>query len=179
MIRGKNKVHVDYGAPDIYKHYCKVTGNPHKLIQSELTEITKEFYSRIMQLLIYDAFEYAFPRKLGNLRIVKYKNKIKLNPDGTLDKRRLRVDWKKTRHLWKELYPGLTDAELLNIPNKKKVYHENKHTDGYNLKLWWDKSTTYVTNYTAYSLKVSRTNLRDLAKALKREDVELNYYTYE
>lgn len=177
MNRGKNKVVIDYSSPDIYKYYCNKTGNPHKLSQKQFTEITKQFFSEVIDMLIFDNIEFTFPKRLGNLRIIKYKNKVKLNEDGTLDKRKLRPNWKATRELWRKMYPGMSWEQIVAISDKKMVFHENKHTDGYNLKWYWDRTTCLVPNYTAYSLEIARRNDRRLAEALKNEENELNYYT--
>lgn len=179
MKRGSNKIQIDFSAPDIYKHYVDTTGNPKKLSQKQYTTITKEFFETVTDMMIFDNIEFTFPKRLGNIRILKYKTKIKLNSEGKLDKRVLRPDWGKTRKLWKKEYPDKTWEEIVQIKNKPVVFHENKHTEGFSHMWKWDRTTCNVPNYVAYSLEISRHNDRKLAKALKNEDNELDFYTCE
>lgn len=177
MTRSKNKISVEYSSPDIYKYYCDTYGNPKELSQKQYTTITKEFFSKIIDMMIFDNIEFTFPRRLGNVRIVRFKNKLCLNTYGTLDKRRLRPDWKRTKDMWERLYPGKTWDEVVSIKGKPMVFHENKHTEGYSHIWKWDKTTCNVINHTAYSLEIARKNDRRLAAALQDDNNELNFYT--
>ena len=177
MTRGKNKFHSDFSSPDIFKYYCEEAGNKKGLTQKQFTTITKEFFAEVINLLIYDNIEFTFPGRLGNLRVLKFRNKFKLNKEGNLDKRKLRPNWKATKDLWKKIYAGKSWEEITALDNKPIVFHENKHSDGYNFKWYWDKLTCTVPNHTAYSIDISRKNDRKLAKALQDEDNDLNYYT--
>lgn len=120
---------------------------------------------------------FYFPDRLGCLKVVQFKQKIKLLDNGTLDKRRLRANWKATKELWSRLYPDKSWKEIVAIKDKPIVYHENKHSSGLNYRWRWDKSTAYVKNCTVYRLNISRTNDRKLAKALKNRDLNLYYST--
>jgi len=172
------KLVTDYGAEDIFKFYCKKTGNPKKLTQTQFSNITKQFFSKIIDCLIFKGIEFNLPYKLGNIRIRKSKINIKLDKSGNVDKRRMAPDWKATKELWKNIYPGKTLKELKSVPNKKMVYHLNRHTDGYVHKWHWDKTTCIVRNSSGYSLEMVRSADRKLAKALKDEDITLDYSIY-
>lgn len=177
MNRGLNKIPVDYSTPDIIKYYNKKTGNPRKLSQKQFSTITKDFFSQIIQMIIFENIEFTMPNRMGSVRVIKSKQKIKLTPDGKLDKRKLRPNWGATRKLWKQEYPTLSWEEIIKLDNKRIIFHENKHTEGYKHRWCWDKSTCAVSNITAYKLDIARVNDRKLAKALKNEDNELNFYT--
>jgi len=176
MNKGKNVIKIDFSTPHIYKHYCKKTKNPKKLAQREFSIITKDFFSQIIHMIIFENIEFTIPNRMGSVRIVKSKQKVKLTPDGKLDKRKLRPNWGATRLLWKEIYPDLVWDEIIKIPNKRIIFHENKHTEGYKHRWFWDKTTCAVNNISAYKLDISRHNDRTMAQALKNEDNELNFY---
>ena len=125
------KLVTDYGALDIYKYYCKKTGNPRNLTQAEYSAITKQFFAKIFDELIFKGREFTMPNRLGNLRVRKYKNRPKLDKNGKLDKRSLAPNWKATKQLWAEQYPGKTLQELKEIKHKQVIFYMNKHTDGY------------------------------------------------
>lgn len=176
MYKSKNKVQIDFGAPDIYKYYCEKTGNPLKLSQKQFTKITKNFFEVTTDKMMLENFEMVFPKRLGNLRIVKEKYKVKLTPEGDLDKRKLKVDYAATKKMWREEYPDKTMEEIFTIPQKPVIYHQNKHTNGYICKWYWDKRTCMVRNATYYKFSSARAVKRKLAKLLKNTELNLNFY---
>lgn len=171
----KEKIKADYKSGDIYKKYLSTTKSKNPVVRTIFVKILKEFFGGVVEDLIYKGSEFSFPYKLGTLRIRKSKVKLKLDANGNIDKRRLRPDWGSTRKLWKSKYPNLSWEEIKNIKNKPILYHENKHSDRWQHTWYWNRSTCVVKNSTAYSLDMSRDNDRYLAKALKRDDVALDY----
>jgi len=172
------KLRTDYGAIDIYRHYCKTTGNPRNLTQLEYSNITKKFYTKILDELIMKGIEFNFPQRLGNLRIRKVKRTPQLNRYGNVDKRYLAPNWGACKKLWATMYPGKSVTELKEIKNKPIIYHMNRHTDGYRHSWHWDKSTCIAKNSSGYSIEVVRTADRRLAKALQDEELHLDYSLY-
>jgi len=171
----KKKIKAEYRSDAIYKTYCKRTNNPKKVSKTVYLNILKDFFSGVTDILILKGAEFTMPFRLGSIRIKKSKVPIRITPDGKLDKRRLRPDWNKCRALWKELYPDKSWKEVVAIKDKPMRYHENKHTDRWQHSWYWDKSTCLVKNNTAYSIDITRSNDRKLAKTLKREDLRLDY----
>lgn len=169
------KLRTDFGATDIYKFYCKTTGNPLNLSMAELTQINKEFYEAKISELILKGNEFAMPHLLGGLRVARYKMKIKMNKDGKLDKRRLAPNWIATKRLWAEQYPGLTPSELKLIKGKQIIYHTNRHTDGFTHKWYWDRSTCIAKNSSGYTIEICRAVDRKLAKYLQDEELNLDF----
>jgi len=169
------KIKTDYNSYTIYKKYCEDTGNPRKLSKKQYSGILKEFFKKIIDSMIMQAVEFTFPHRLGNLRIKKTKIKIKLDNKGNLDKSRLAPDWGACRKLWAKEYPGKSLKEIKEIKDKPMIYHTNRHTDGYRHKWHWDKTTCLVKNNSAYSLEMCRAVDRKLAKALKDENLSLDY----
>jgi len=172
----KDKLVSDYTSVEIYRFFIKKYG---KVIGKKLfTDILREFFSKIVDMLIFEGKELTMPHKLGNIRIRKNKVKVLLDKNGNVDKRRLAPDWGATRRMWKRIYPDKSWDEILAVPNKSMVYHENKHSDRYQHKWHWDKSTCLVKNNSAYSINMARGNDRKLAKALKEEGYKLDYSIY-
>lgn len=177
MYKGKNKIQIDYATEDIFKFYCKTTGNPKDITQKVFTAIIKDFFDIVIDKMITDNFEMTLPKRLGNFRIIKKLYKPKLTPTGELDKRSLIIDFKATREMWKKLYPDKSWEEILKIENKPNIYNQNKHTDGYLCKWHWDRRTCLVKNATYYKFDVCRTKDRKLAKVLKSKALNIDFYT--
>lgn len=158
----------DYGIGDAYKFYKKKYNSEKTVSNSEFSIICKDFNKRISNLIIYENFSFLLPFRLGRIRIRKYKPKTYLQKDGTLDKTRLRPDWNATNRLWAQNPEAKKE--------KKLVYHLNEHTNGYQHRWFWEKLTSNVPNNSAYSFIPSRSNKRTLAKVLKNEELEIDYF---
>lgn len=152
-----------YGLKDIYAYYKKNSKNP---VSSTLFREVWQDFANVITDDIVNGRDFLMPFRIGVLGIRKHKIRVKLNPDGTIDKRYLRPDWKATNELWER------DQEAKK--NKQLVFHLNKHFGGFNCKWFWDKSTCMLINQSAYSLVMSRENKRKLAKAIFSGEVD--YY---
>ena len=160
----KHKTH--FGIRDAYMYYKDTSDTP--IDYNIFTSICKDFYKELAKMLIFNTFEFRIPYRLGRLRIRKYKPKLKINPDGSLDKSKLFVDFGSTNKLW------LENEEAKK--NKKLVYHLNDHSNGYQHRWFWEKRTTNIPNHSAYCFLPSRLNKRTLAKALKDEDTDIDFF---
>ena len=156
----------NYGIKDIYKYYKSYSDLP--VSYKVFTSVWKEFIDKVTSDIVEGGKDFTMPFRLGSVGIRKQKIKVKMNDDGTIDKRYLRPDWKATKELWQK------DENAKK--RKQLVFHLNKHFNGYNAKWFWDKSTCSVTNQTAYSLTMTRDNKRKLAKAIFDEELEVDYY---
>src|SRR6056297_2753989 len=147
--RGKRKMIANYAIRDLYKYYKQNHDNPvsYKEFKRYLIFIT----SYIMHNILYEKMEFVSPKRVGNFRIRRMKNKIKVDENNEVQTNYLKPDWKKCWELWHEKYPDLSDEEIAKIPNKEKIYHLNNHSDGYYNKFYWDKLTCNIRNHTAYS----------------------------
>lgn len=163
---GKHKHTIDVGNPEIFKHYCKVTGNPHNLTQGKYFEIFDMYIDYVKHLMVYNSFKFTMPYRLGTVAIYGYKVKIKLMPDGSLDKRNLRIDWNATKKYWAEIYPNKTPQELKLIKNKPKLYHTNKHSDGKRYRIQWIRTTATFRFKMHYNVKPLRQFVRFIAHAI-------------
>ena len=142
---------------------------------STYCSVIREFNSKLVNGLICETLEFKIPFRMGKFRIKKFKQKIKLDSNGDVDKKNLPVDWEKTKEMWRKIYPELTKSEIEAIPKKKVIYHLNEHTAGYRCILFWDRINCNVINNRVYSATFTFTNRRKLAYMLKT-DCKINYY---
>lgn len=162
----KNRLPTHCRLDDAYNLYKQLSENP--VDKSTYSRIVRKVNKHVTDKMIFENFEVNLPNRLGSVRIKKKKIKVGLNPDGSLNKIMLRPDWDATMRLWEK------DPEAKK--QKKLVYHLNRHTDGYNHYFYWDKYTCNVPNNTAYSLTMTRSIKRKLAKVLKEDKVKVDYY---
>ncbi len=125
-----------YKQGDIYNHYKERGG---KLTQGEFGRICRLFNAKVYDKMIKDGFDFRIPYKLGNLGIMSFKPKIKVE-DGKIVRNNFPIDWRRTRELWKEMYTEEQMKDLKNVKNKPLVYYENDHSDGYRMIVRWDRS---------------------------------------
>ena len=162
----EKKSSIKYGIREAYKYYKLYRENP--VSYKQFRAIWNTFIDKVTTSIVEEGKDFSMPYRLGGVGVRKRKIIVKLNPDGTIDKRSLRPDWNATRQLWAK------DPEAKE--QKTLVFHLNKHFNGYNAKWHWDKTTCIVTNQTAYSLTMSRDNKRKLSAAIFDEDIEVDYY---
>jgi len=169
--RGAGKVEVHYGRPDMYKHYLKsVVGEPTRfqLTYSAYSKILNKFNKDISSLIMEKSFEYILPKRLGIIRIKKYKPVLKLDDKGNLTTKYLPVDWKATRELWE------TDAQAKE--DHKRVYFLNNHSDGYRYLWYYSTYRSALPNKSLYRFIPSRDNKRNLCKLIKDPTFKGDYY---
>lgn len=136
------------GLPEFYKYYidkyCAYMRGKKKYINREdpfylehivFTGIIKDFNREIRDMMVYDAFKFTMPSRLGELSIGKVKPILKINEDGSLDNR-FPIDRKATKELW--------DSDPEAEKRQQYIYHTNYHSDGFVAKLVYDK---YIANY--------------------------------
>ena len=154
------------GLKSIYRFY-KQNATKQTVAPSVFKRVWTTFITEILKDIMLGGKDFSMP-SLGTIGIRKQKVIVVMTPEGDIDKRYLRPDWKATKELWKR------DPEAKK--NKQLVFHLNKHFNGFNCKWFWDKSTCSVPNNSAYSLTMTRENKRELAKVINDEDIEVDYY---
>lgn len=175
---GAWKYKSDYTLKDIYNFYTE--RQQASLSYKIWREILLKFNKAIMYHIIYEHGQLVLPKRLGTLRIKKRKKILAVNEDGSINKNRLKADWKKTKLMWEKKYPGRTEEEINNIPVEEKgiIYALNENTEGYTFRFYWDRKTSNVLHQSYYSFKAVRNYNRELAKAL-RTNPELQYCYFE
>jgi hypothetical protein len=176
LQRNKNKNVVNFKSDDIYKFYKKNYSETNTIVSKAVfMNIIKEFNDEIFNYMIYSNMEFYMPARLGTMFLKSSEVTYELNEDGTINKSSLRVDYKKTLELWKKEYPELSLEEIKKIPDRKRVYHLNEHTDGKRVYVHWNRLTCEVRNKKAYRFLATRTNKRKIANAVKTIS-NLKYY---
>jgi len=175
---GPRKYKSDYVLREVYAFYA--TKQPDPVSYKIWKELILKYNQAMMHHIIYDHSEWVLPKRLGTLRVKKKKKVLAVKEDGTIDKNRLKADWKKTKLMWEKKYPGKTEEEINLIPIEEKgiIYILNEHTEGYTFKFYWDRKASNVPQQNYYSFKVIRKYNRELAKALDTNP-ELQYYYFE
>lgn len=169
--KGKRKIIADYKSADIYNHYKDKVGG--KALPKEVFwRVWKEFVEARMKMVIYDNLEFYLPYRLGSLRVRVGQKALRIDKNGNL---KYAIDYGASVKLWKEMYPDLTIEEIKKIPNKKKVYFTNEHTDGKILYWYWDKITCNFKNKSAYKIELIREWKRMLAHRVKKVK-KIDYY---
>lgn len=175
------KLKEKYGLREIYKYYKskftdKEVNSSAVVSYKTYSNILKDFNKEMIRLIIEEGVEFKLPARMGYLRIRKYKKKIRINDDGSVNTRSLKVNWSESIKLWHREYPDKTMQELKQISGKPLVYHLNEHTDGNNYLFYWNKKGSNAKNRGIYSVILTNVNNRYLAKVLKDENKTVEYY---
>lgn len=146
----ERKYKITKSTPDIYNFYTTKFKDPldYKLFCTLFYELNKS----ISNLIITKSFEYRLPFRLGHLRILKRKLRLKVK-DGKIDINKNMVDWEATFDYWEEKYGTREKKVLKTIKDKKRIYQLNEHTDGDIMSWYWDKDLCNIPNNTVYKFK--------------------------
>lgn len=112
-----------------------------KIDKSTYININKEFFEELFKKIVIERKRFTLPLNLGLHRIKKRKITSKVKP---------RLDFNKTK--------------LLGV----KVYHTNKHTNGYYFRWFWDKERAKFKNKSFYTFELTKKNTLALAKEIIR-----------
>jgi hypothetical protein len=179
MIERKpHRIKINSGLWDSYKDFR----NRYKLVYPEIdrkkyVDLCHLINITLSDKIIKESFEFRMPARLGTISIRKNKIKIKVK-DGKLEKNKMIVDWKKTWDYWNSEYPNKTRKEIAQIRDKVTIYNMNEHTNGYVMGWRWDKSTCNVNNQTVYVFRPTKRNRLELARWIKSDDRENDFYLY-
>jgi len=156
------------GLKDFYKHYKGKSKEPvsHKVFAAVFKDIMEEVYHE----MVFSNFEYHAPARMGTFSIRKRKTKVKFTDEGEVDTRNLAMDFKGTKELWAK------DPEAK--ANKQRVFHLNRHTEGYRHKFFWSRLTCNIPNHSAYEFKVSRDHGRRFSAEIQNPSQHIDFYEY-
>lgn len=172
LKRGKGKASGNIKKKQFFKYYSK--NSKEKLVDEKVyNAFFKDLVCVISEKIVTEALEFKIPY-LGKIR-------IKSNPITFVTKKgelakSLKPDWKKTWEIWQSKYPGLTRDEIVNIKNKKVVYHDNAHTENEFYEHYWDKATLNLKYKTFYDFTASRQYSRLISKVVKDPNRKTFYY---
>lgn len=154
MTRKPKKIPAHYGMNDYYKFFIDLYDS--NISKTTFNKVITEYNSKMGELLI-DELTLPLPARMGVLEILKDKRKVYANKEGKIINNKP-VDWKATNNLWK-----------LNEEAKQKkvlIRHDNRHTNGYVFRVYYNKSTANYKNKTVYSFAPIRTLKRSITKRI-------------
>lgn len=157
---------------DLYKLYRSELdsidrGSVYDVSYLKFARILQETNEAMMEAMMKENMTLKLPYRLGEVSIKKYKSKTE-NEDGSMNKRKLSVDWKETKELW---------AEDEDAREKKiLIYHLNKHTLGYKYMWHWYRGISNVRNVRLYRFYPLRRWKRGLAAILLNPLNKIDFY---
>ena len=145
-----------YNSRDSYILYKNTSSLDTPVDISTYIKIVNSFMKFLIRKL-FQTGEITLPERLGNLFVIGKKVKIRFE-EGEI--KGLAPDWVKTKELW--------DSDSKAKKDKQLVYHFNEDTNGVRYKFFWSKNRVLVTNKTLYTLKMTKTNKKELSKLIKK-----------
>lgn len=174
MARNYNKKYkVTKTIKDAYNIYRE--DNPIGVNKKVFVKVCQEFNKLIMNKIVNQSFEFRLPYRLGFLRVKKCRQTIEII-DNKLNTVRLKPDWKSCWEYWYKIYPDMTRADIVAIPNKKLIYHYNDDTNGYYYRYYWDRRQCVVKNQALYKFRPTMGVKKLLITNLQDEDRINDFY---
>lgn len=157
----QNSIYTNATAFYHYKH-DKKAAKERPVAQILYTKLTRKFQKEFSNELINGA-HLKLPYALGSMEVVSKKMpEPKLDVEG--NPTNLKVDWKATLDLWKEIYPGVDKKGYKEIKDKQLVYHLNEHTNGYFNCLFWHTFNVTGKNKVLYAMEAVRTFKKQISE---------------
>jgi hypothetical protein len=178
-IRTKGKKNANITTNQMYDNYLNnlsskelplgtdIKNTKYYVDKKKYRNILNDLNEKVMNKIIEQSYEFILPYRLGTLKIIKRKLKIKTDEQGNIIKRKLPVDWKATKELWSK------DPKAKEM--KIKVFNFNEHFNGYKCIFHWSKGKHNISGLKIYSFTPTRTHKRYLAKTIK-SNIFIDYY---
>lgn len=157
---------------DLYRQYRSELdsvdrGSVYDVPYAQFAKILEMTNEAMMEAMMKENMTMKLPYRLGEVSIKKYKRKTE-NEDGSMNKRKLSVDWKETKILWAE------DPEAKK--DKILIYHLNRHTLGYKYMWHWYRGVSNIKNVRLYRFYPLRKWKRGLAAMLLNPLSKIDFY---
>jgi len=158
-----NREVVGIGITEFYRFYKNNLKSGKGSINKELLDektykrVAKKFWKKCRDKIL-DGFKMSFPSHIGDIYVIGYKKKLKLE-NGEIKKNRYNINYKATKELWKSK-PELT--------HKKWVYYENHHSDGLQYKIKRARFS-YNRKVSVFNFSPARDFSRTLAQKIFKE----------
>lgn len=163
--------------PDIYKFYKerkKARGTMVKdmVPKWKFGDVLRRLNEKLVkEVLIEEARSFRMPYKMGQLYAVKRNLPTPLRPDGTIDKKRLVVNWGDTYKLWEKEYGAMRQSEYSKIKGKPLVYWSIDSRVGFK----WEKPYRCNKVLSLYSIKLTQAFNRYLGKYSEKDNNKKKY----
>lgn len=172
----RRRANITCGLWDAFKDFRKEYRLVHSNIKrKDYVNVCHLINMKLSDKIIKESFEFRMPYRLGTLSVKKTKVGVRVK-NGKLEKNKMVVDWKKTWDMWLSEYPDLSRKEINQMKDKHVIYNMNEHTNGYIMGWVWDKNTCIVHNKSVYYFKPVKYNRLNLAKWIKSDERENDYY---
>jgi hypothetical protein len=171
LQRGEGKHKGSIKKKDFYKYYQE-NAKLSIVDRIKYNGFVKELLETFGKAIVEEGLELKL-NQLGKIRIrTKTLNILKSN--GEFNK--LKVNWKDTWDYWFNKYPGLTREEIVELKDKKLLYHDNEHSNREFYIHYWNNFTSNLKYKSFYEFKPSRQYSRLLAKIIKDPNRKIFYY---
>jgi len=167
--RGLSKIKGDYKSIDLYNYYKSLIekGSKYDIKQKLFSSIIKDFNETLYQReIVLNNHEFTIPCRLGTLRIKQFKRRYKIDENNKLISK-LACNYKATKELWAKNPKAKED--------KKLIFHENSHSDGYEFRCHWSKKKSNTPCKSFYQFIPCRTNKRFISECIKK-GINLKFY---
>lgn len=167
--RGLSKIKGDFKSIDLYNYYKSLIekNSKYDIKQKVFSSIIKDFNETLYQReIVLNNHEFTIPCRLGTLRIKQFKRRYKIDENNKLISK-LACNYKATRELWAK-NPKAKE-------NKKLIFHENTHSDGYEFRCHWSKKKSNTPCKSFYQFIPCRTNKRFISECIKK-GINLKFY---
>jgi hypothetical protein len=171
LKRGKGKKS-EVTKYDFFSYYRKHTQYT-RLGRTQYSRFLKDLLIAFSETIVKENLELKLGKN-GYIRIQAKKLNF-LNKEGKLQKS-LKPNWKKTWEYWHNQYPDLTKDEIVEIKDKKVIYHDNAHSNQEFYRHFWDKVTAKLKYKRFYRFKPSRQYSRLIAEIVKDPNRTVFYY---
>lgn len=126
---------------EIYKNFKKENKDI-KTNAQDFRNICEDFNYMLMQMCIYESYEFDFPGRLGKFKIKKEKTKL----------HNLKTDFANTKKYG------------------KPIKHLNEHSGGYHYKSYWKKGRHI--HISLYRFDLTRANKREITEASHKNTIK-------
>lgn len=172
LKRGKGKIAGNIKKSDFFSYYNS-NAKEALLPKDKYNAFIKDLLNTFSTAIVDNNLELKIT-KVGKLRIKSsHLNFFKANGERS---KSLKPNWKATWEFWVSKYPGLTRDEIVEIKDKKIIYHENEHSNQEFYEHYWDKATINLKFKSFYVFKASRQYSRLIAKIVKEPNRKVFYY---
>lgn len=158
----QHRIKNSYGMINYFNYYVKNykgTVNTYSKFAEVLNKINQAFANEFADT----GYEIKLPKRMGMMCISKRKGIVWINNEGKVCSNRP-INYKATKELW---------ANNSEAKEKKQVIRlENKHTDGYQFRIYYKRVVANYRNKSIYTINPNRTMSRRFSKNIRNGKID-------
>lgn len=159
--KSEEKIKTHVAIPEQYKYYknnnFETKDSFYYVSKTTYTKFLKVFFSKVVDAIITEGFEFVMPFRTGILAIRKYQQTLRYDNNGKVNLNNLPVNWNATLNLWEQ------DEEAKK--QKKLIRYLNEDREIYNYR--YIKKTANFKNKHYIGFRATRENKIKLKNAIK------------